>query len=204
MNASGTRPTVAAVLVAAGESRRMGAPNKLTLPVAGEPMLRRSARQLLGAKLSEVIVVLGHEADWARQTLADLPLRIVDNTEYQRGQIGSVNRGLAALSGQPDAMLIALADMPLLTSTDIDFLIDSYFARRTHPILVPFCHGQRGNPVIIDFDLRDEILAGGMDLGCRRFMDRRPELVQQLETGCDHYIRDIDTPADYAALQSPA
>ncbi len=202
MSAAQPKPRIGAVLVAAGESQRMGAPNKLALPIAGEPLLRRCAHELLGAKVTEVVVVLGHEADWAREALTALPLRCVMNHDYQRGQIGSVNLGISELSDGVDAMLIALADMPLLTSADIDHLIDVYSAQHTHQVLVPYCNGQRGNPAIIDFSLRDEILAGGLELGCRRYMDQHPALVMAYETGCTHYVRDIDTPEDYATFKA--
>ena len=89
-----TGARVSAVLLAAGQSRRMGADNKLLLPIDGEPVVRRTARQLLGAGLEEVVVVLGHEADSVSGALDGLAVRAVVNPDYRDGQMTSVRAGL--------------------------------------------------------------------------------------------------------------
>jgi molybdenum cofactor cytidylyltransferase len=178
----------------------MGAPNKLTLPVEGQPLLRRTARILLASDLGEIVVVLGHEADRARALLQDLPLTVVENPHYRDGQMSSVHCGLAALEQEAQGVMICLADQPRLTAADINQLIERYQRECTGPVLVPVYEGRRGNPIIIASAQRNAILAGDRNLGCRRIIEKHPELVWPCVVDSDHYVEDIDTPEDYARL----
>jgi len=192
---------VSAILLAAGESRRMGAVNKLTLPIDGQPLLRHSAQTLLASRLQEVAVVLGHEADQAAPLLEDLDVTLVHNERYTEGQMSSVHRGLEALSRACEGVMICLADQPFLTPEDIDVLIEAFGRRRQGSILVPTHRGRRGNPIVLAHAHRAEILRSGRNLGCKRLIERDPELVTTLEMETDHVVFDLDTPEDYAEWQ---
>jgi molybdenum cofactor cytidylyltransferase len=192
---------VAAILLAAGESRRMGPMNKLALPVGGVPLLRRTAETLLASGLREVVTVLGHEAEAMRGLLAGLPLRLVENPRYREGQMSSVHCGLGALTAPCDGVMICLADQPLLTPADIDTLIEAFACCAPGTILVPTYAGRRGNPVVLDFAQRAAILAGERSLGCRHLIERLPERVTTCAMPDNHVVFDLDTPRDYAALQ---
>ena len=193
---------VCAILLAAGESKRMGQYNKLALPVAGGvPLLQRTAQTLLASKLDEVVVVLGHEQQRARELLDGLPLHIVVNERYQEGQMTSVYRGMQALQKTCYGVMVCLADQPLLEPHDINLLVD-YFLNRPAAILVPTYCGRRGNPIIIAAQHRDDILKGERNLGCKRFIEKNPELVTTMEFANDHVVFDLDTAEDYARLQS--
>jgi molybdenum cofactor cytidylyltransferase len=194
--------TVSAILLAAGESRRMGTQNKLTLPVSGIPLLRRTAGTLLASGLQAVVAVLGHEAHAMRALLDGLPLRLIENPRYREGQMSSVHCGLDALPGPCDGVMICLADQPLLTPADIDTLIAAFARSARGGILVPTWAGRRGNPVVLDYVQRATILAGGHNLGCRHLIERMPERVASFAMPNDHVVFDLDTPADYAALQA--
>lgn len=193
--------TVAGILLAAGESRRMGDINKLTLPVAGEPLLRRTARTLLASRLSELVIVLGHDAEAAERVLAGLSVRTVRNAAYREGQMSSVHCGLAALSAPGDGVMICLADQPLLTGHDIDSLIDAFARRSRGSILVPTYAGRRGNPIIIAGAHREDILRGARNLGCKRLIERRPDEVVTHPMHDDHTVFDLDQPADCVRLR---
>ncbi len=192
---------IAAILLAAGESRRMGNRNKLTLMVGGEPLLTRSARVLMAARVAEVVVVLGHEAELAASLVADLPVTTTVNAAYREGQMTSVHHGLAELHGTFDGVLIALADQPRLEPEDVDHLIDAFDERQGRSILVPTYEGQRGNPILLDWRHRDAILAGERNLGCRRLIERCPEEVLAVPMANDHVVVDLDTPADLQRLE---
>jgi len=192
--------TVSAILLAAGESRRMGGINKLMRAVDGEPLLRRTVRTLLASRLVELVVVLGHQAEEARVLLQGLDVRTVYNADYREGQMSSVHCGLAALARPCDGVMVCLCDQPLLTAQDIDFLIDAY-VQRGGSIIVPTYQGQRGNPIVLAYAHRAEILGGGRNLGCKRLIERNPELVTTVEMDNDHVVFDLDTPEDYAQLQ---
>ena len=193
--------TVSAILLAAGESQRMGGINKLMLAVEGEPLLRHTVKTLLASRLGEVVVVLGHQAEEARILLHELEVRTVVNSHYQEGQMSSVHCGLEALTRPCDGVMICLTDQPLLTAQDIDVLIDA-FGRRGASIIVPTYQGRRGNPIVFAYAHRAEILSGGRNLGCKRLIERNPDLVRTVEMDTDHVVIDLDTPEDYARLQS--
>jgi molybdenum cofactor cytidylyltransferase len=191
---------VGGILLAAGESRRMGAINKLTLSVGGEPLLRRTMCVLLASRLSDLVVVLGHDANPAEGLVRDLNVRVVRNPDYAEGQMSSVHCGLAALSAAVDGIMICLADQPLLTSQDIDILIDAFERRTRGSILVPTYEGRRGNPIIIASEHRGTILAGGRNLGCKRLIENNPDLVETVAMSDDHTVWDLDQPQDYERL----
>lgn len=191
--------TLSAVLLAAGESRRMGSINKLTLPIAGTPLLRRTAQMLAGCDLADLVVVVGHEQEVARELLQGLPLRIVYNEAYREGQMTSVYCGLSALEQTCAGVMICLSDQVLLDAEDIGY-IRSGFATCPTSILVPVYKGVRGNPIVLDYSHRTTIMAGKKNLGCRRLIENNPQLVTQLEMPNDHVIVDLDTPEGYASL----
>ncbi len=196
---------VLAILLAAGESRRMGAMNKLLLEVEGEPMVRRVARTLLASRLSGIVVVLGHDREAVADALSDLPLETVFNARYRDGQVTSVRAGIAALDGPPaDGIMVCLSDQPLLEAGDIDFLIDAFAARHGRSIVVPYFGGARGNPIVFPAAYRRDILEGGMNVGCRHLVDRNPDKVSIVEAPNDHFVRDVDGPGDIQAIAALA
>ncbi len=191
---------VSAILLAAGESRRMGALNKLTLPVAGVPLLRHTANTLLNSYLNEIVVVVGYEQQTARTLLGDLPLRLFDNARYPEGQMTSVYRGMQALSAPCNGVMVCLSDQPLLTVEDINRLVQVFLHQCPTSVLVPTWQGRRGNPVILAREHRDAILCDARNLGCKRLIENNPDLVTPLEMDNDHVVFDLDTPADYQRL----
>lgn len=192
--------TVSAILLAAGESRRMGEENKLTLQVGGTPLVRHCAQVLLASRLVEMVVVLGYDADAIAGLLVDLPLRALVNHHYAKGQMTSVDAGLISLTQPCDGFMVCLSDQPLLEPRDINDLIDAFAGRERGSVLVPLHDGRRGNPVILSWAHRDTILFGNRKLGCRRFIEKNPALVTTIEFPNDHVIRDLDTPEDYARI----
>ena len=196
--------TVSAVLLAAGESSRMGELNKLELLVDGVPLLRRTAEILFASKLQEIVVVLGHQAEKARAILDGLPLNFIYNEAYRDGQMTSVYQGLLSLSQACDGVMICLSDQPLLQTDDINVLIEAFGQHnhgRSHgSILVPTYQGKRGNPIILDYQHRQQILNGERNLGCKKLIEKNPELVRSFEMSNNHVVVDLDTPEEYAAL----
>ena len=193
--------TVSAIVLAAGESRRMQEQNKLALAIDGMPLLQHTVQTLLASRLQQLVVVLGHEADALRPLLASLPLTLAYNEHYHEGQMSSVHKGLASLTQACDGVMVCLSDQPLLTTEDIDYLIENFEAHSTNPVLVPTYEGKRGNPIILADKHRKAILDGNPNLGCKRFIERHPELVTTIAMPNDHVIIDMDTPEDYVNIQ---
>lgn len=196
-----SRMVIAAVLLAAGEGKRMGGVAKPAIELQGVSLIKRALFALSGAGVDEVAVVLGHQAELVGQLVQDFPVTVVRNENYRQGQMSSVHAGLTQLSGKFDAVLVCLADQPLINSQDLIGLIAAYKQRDGGSIVVPRVGGRRGNPIIFDWNTREQILAEGKDFGCRQFIDRNPELVRVFDSENDHFVIDLDTPGDLQNLE---
>lgn len=192
---------ISAVLLAAGESRRMAGTNKLLLPIDGVPLLRRSVLTLLQSMVLEIVVVLGHASRQVQPLIADLPVTICYNDRYADGQMSTVHTGLTALTLGCEGVMICLADQPLLTADDIDFLVAVFATRGTHSVVVPTYDGIRGNPIILSFAQREAILQNSPHLGCKHLVENHPEEVMAVPMITDHVVVDIDTREAYEAVQ---
>jgi len=194
---------VAAVVLAAGSSRRMGGRNKLLLPFGDAPLVRHVVTTILQSQANPVLVVLGHEAEAIRATLADLPVRFVPNPYHTAGMTTSIQAGVAATPADVLGYMICLSDLPLIETAEYDLLIEAFrqaHARNPYCIVVPEFNGQRGNPVLFSAHYRAAILAEERLTGCRGLVQRYPEHVVRVPMATDHILQDIDTPEAFAAL----
>lgn len=202
---------VSAVVLAAGMSTRMGQ-NKLLLNFREKPLIVHAVGTLLASDIDEVIVVLGHETEKVRDQLegsiglankvAGKQVRLVQNPDYQNGLSTSVRTGVEAASRQANAIMIYLADQPLLEPEDVNRIVAAFAAAKevNKSIVVPFFRGERGNPVILDASLRDSILGIAGDVGCKGVIKRYPEKVYAIEMENDHVVRDVDDVQAYRRL----
>ena len=191
-----SRVVVGAVLLAAGSGSRLGGRPKSLLELGGVPLIRRQLIALSGAGVDEVAVVLGHHADVIEAAVQAFPVTLVRNPAPDDGQASSVRIGLQALSGKLDAVIVVLADQPLVNAQDITALIAAFKQRGDAAMVVPRVAGEPGNPVIFEAGLRDEWLAGDVDAACRRWREDHPGRVHWFDTDNGRYRVDIDTPAD--------
>lgn len=188
---------VAALVLAAGRSSRMGGENKLLARVDGIPMVLRAVNAALASRAGAVTVVLGHEADAVEASLAGRALQVVRNPDYAQGLSGSLRRGIAAVPSAARAAVVLLGDMPGITADHVDRLIDAFEAG-TPAIVVPRKGGRRGNPVVLPRELFVEAGAVTGDEGARSLLARHAELVREVEFEDDAIFVDVDTPADLA------
>jgi molybdenum cofactor cytidylyltransferase len=190
-----------ALIPAAGMSTRLGR-NKLLLSYKGQPLIAHAVDTLRASAVDEIIVVLGHQADRVRAVIGEKRVTFVENPDYQQGLSTSVRAGFAAIPSQASAVMIYLADQPLLEPGDVNFLIHAFAeaGKADKSIVVPFFRGQRGNPVIVNSSYRASIASIAGDIGCRRVIKQNPDQVLTVEMETDHVIRDIDTMEDYQKL----
>lgn len=191
-----SRLVVGAVLLAAGSGSRLGYRPKSLLELGGVPLIRRQLIALSGAGVDEVVVVLGHHAPAIEAVVRDFPVTLAHNPAPDDGQASSVRVGLQALAGKLDAVIVALADQPLVNSQDIGALIGAFKKRGDAAMVVPRVAGEPGNPVVFEAALRDEWLAGDVDAACRRWRNDHPERVRWFDTDNRRFRVDIDTPED--------
>lgn len=192
-----SRLTVGAVLLAAGAGERMGRRPKCMLELGGVPIIRRMLIAMSGAGVDEVVVVLGHHAEVIEPAVRDFPVTVARNPAPDDGIMSSQRIGLAALSRRYDAVLMALADQPLIGADDITALIRAWKGRPEGTgVVFPQVAGKRGSPVLIGDYVRDQILEDGVNVGCRQWREQHPELVTPFITDCRRYCIDVDRPED--------
>ncbi len=192
-----SRVAVGAVVLAAGSGSRLGHRPKSLLELGGVPLIRRLLIALSGAGVDEVVVVLGDHADAIEPLVQSFPVTVVRNPKHEDGIVTSQRVGLAALTGKLDAVIVALADQPLINAQDITALIGAYKKRPDDSqVVVPMFHGERGNPVVFDWAVAQQILAGEANVGCRQWQAANIAAVHAFETDNRRYRVDIDTDED--------
>lgn len=194
---SGAR--VGALLLAAGQSRRMGRVNKMLAEVRGEPMIVHAARALIASKADPVVVVLGHEPDRVRSALEGMNVSFVHNTDFAEGLSTSLRNGLNALPSKANAVVVALGDMPAVTPEDVDALIDAFDPDSGVTICVPTHDGKRGNPVLWARRYFAEMAAVSGDVGARHLIGANADQLVEVPRAGPGVLIDLDTPEALAA-----
>lgn len=186
-------PSVAGILLAAGQSRRMGTGNKLLALIDGRPLVRLAAESALESGLSSLQAVTGHMQAEVASALSGLDITMIHNPDFADGMAGSIRAGILALPDDADAALILLADMPGITGEVIDRLIAAFDPAKGKTIVVPTMSGKRGNPVLWDRRHFPELLRLEGDTGARHLIVANADQVAEVEIG-DAARLDLDTP----------
>jgi molybdenum cofactor cytidylyltransferase len=191
---------IAAVILAAGQSSRMGR-HKLLLLLLGKPLLLHVVEAALAACVDEVVVVVGYQAAAVRSLLAGYPVRLVENPDYQQGQSTSLRAGILALEPEVEAALFLLGDQPLVPATLLNRLIAVYRAEQ-RDVVVPTYAGQRGNPVLFSRALFPQLQAITGDQGGRSVLmtAQRDGRVATVAVDDTLINRDVDTWEEYQQL----
>ncbi|HEY8334930.1 MAG TPA: molybdopterin-binding/glycosyltransferase family 2 protein [Tardiphaga sp.] len=185
---------VAAIVLAAGRSTRMGGPNKLLADFGGKPLVRIVAEQAVASKASSVIVVTGHQADLVEKALAGLDVSFVRNPDFAAGLASSVKAGIKAVPADADGAVVCLGDMPLIDTRLIDRLIEAFAPDRGSLIAVPVSDGRRGNPVLWSRRFFGELMTLDGDVGARHLILKHGEAVTEVPVEGHAAFLDIDTP----------
>jgi molybdenum cofactor cytidylyltransferase len=186
----------AGIILAAGESKRMGQPKQL-IEIHGKTLLKHVVDAALASKLDTVFVVIGHQAAAVRASLDGRPVTFVANPDYREGLSTSVKSGLRALPPDADAAMFLLGDQPGVTAELIDQLVA---ACTVSTIAAASVGGRRGTPTLFGRAWFPDLLRSSGDAGGRHVIDAHPEAVTLVGAGDD--LRDLDTPQDvrsYAA-----
>ncbi len=196
-------PRIAIIVLAAGQSRRMGKDNKLVADVNGTAMVRHTLENIAGVVPDEPIVVTGHEADMVTAALVGLDLKIVHNPKFAAGLSTSLVTGLGALDDEVDGALVCLADMPRVSREDIKKLIAAFDPIENRAICVPTFRGKRGNPVLWGREFFDPMSRVSGDVGARHLIGAHDDKVVEVEVDSDGVILDVDTPEMLKAINNP-
>jgi molybdenum cofactor cytidylyltransferase len=195
------RPRIAALVLAAGLSRRMGAANKLLAVMPdGRTMIAQTVDHVLASAAQPVFVVTGHQDGLIREALSNRPVRFIHAPDFHTGMAASLQAGVAALAGDIGAVMICLGDMPLVTRETFDRILSAHDAGEGRDIIIPTFDGQRGNPVLWGRRFFPELLNLSGDAGARQILHNHMEFVSECPVNTDSVLRDFDTPEMLATL----
>jgi len=188
---------ISAIVLAAGESKRMGQPKQM-LAWQGKTLLQHVLGNLINSDADEIILVLGNEAETIRKSLPELPIRMVINRDYKQGMASSLRQGLLVMDPKSEAFLVLLADQPGIGPEIINRVIRGFQqANPQRGICRPVYRGLKGHPVLMGVQYRKEILQLQGDVGARQILMNHPLDILEIEVEQDLVVMDVDTPDEY-------
>ena len=184
-----------AVVLAAGESKRMGE-QKLLLPWGEKTMIEEVIGHLLESKVNEILVVLGADSRRVEKRIRHMPVKITVNPHYKKGMLSSVQWGFEQTGKDVRGILVCLGDQPLIPVFVIDRIIDSYKESKKG-IIIPVYKKKRGHPVLINAEYMEEVETLDVNIGLRALMRRHPQDICEVDVDTPAILKDIDNKDDY-------
>ncbi len=184
-----------AIILGAGESKRMGKP-KLLLPFGDKTIIEHIVDNIEQSKADKILVVLGSHREEILSKIGDRRVETVTNYRYREGMLSSIQTGFEALPQDASAALVCLGDQPFISFSVFDDLIEAY-GRTKKGIVLPVYEKRRGHPILIDMKHRQEILGLSPEIGLRALVHNHPEDVQEVAVDIPQILKDIDYPEDY-------
>ena len=192
---------VTGVILAAGQGQRMGEPKQL-LDLGGKPMVCHVATTACQADFDEVIVITGAYGLAVQQVLQGLPLKVIYNENWAKGQSTSVKKAVYSVRDETQAVVFLLADQPLIDIGLINNLTRAYQETKAS-IVMPRCHNRPGNPVLFDIRVwRSALMQLSGDEGARQIIRQNQEAIHYIDLLAEQVFLDVDTLADYEVMKS--
>ena len=189
---------ISAILLAAGQSKRMNGENKLTKEIQGIPLIKLSVKNILASSINELIIVLGHQKEIIEKLIdKNKKIKFVFNKNFESGMASSIKTGLNHLSEKTEAFFICLADMPMVNHDIYNQLIKS---KDNKEIIVPTYKGQQGNPVLFDKSMKEKVLDIKGDVGAKKILELNKDKILNLEINDQSIARGFDTQDDFNSL----
>ncbi len=186
---------VCTIVLAAGESKRMGSP-KMLLPYNGKTVIEQVIVNVLSAGISNPVIVLGSDHEAILKIIKGHPVSHCYNENYRNGMLSSVQCGLASIDDQISAAIIIPGDQPMIDAAQIKRVMKAWH-ESGKGIVMPVHNGKRGHPLIIDMKYRPEVMSLPESKGLRALAERHPDDVMEAETDDPSVLRDIDTQQEY-------
>jgi molybdenum cofactor cytidylyltransferase len=197
-----TSRRIAAIVLAAGRSTRMGAANKLLAEIGGKPLVRIAAEEALASRADPVIVVTGHQRERVEGALKGLKVTFAHNPDFAQGLSTSLKAGIAKVPADADAAIVCLGDMPQVRAPLIDKLIAAFDPERGALVVVPSVNGKRGNPVVWSRRFFPDLAGLDGDIGARHLIASYPEAVIEVPVTDPAVFVDVDTPDALDAVKA--
>ena len=186
---------ISAVLLAAGQSKRMDGENKLTKEIQGTPLIKHSVKNILASSIDELIVVLGYQKEIIEKLIdKNEKIKFVFNKDFESGMASSIKSGLNHLSEKTEAFFICLGDMPMVNHNIYNQLIKS---KDNKEIIVPTYKGQQGNPVLFDKSMKEKIMNITGDVGAKRILELNKDKILNLEINDQSITKGFDTQDNF-------
>ena len=186
---------ISAILLAAGQSKRMGGENKLTKEIQGTPLIKHSVKNILASSIDELIVVLGYQKEIIEKIIdKNERIKFVFNGNFESGMASSIKIGLNNLSKKTEAFFICLGDMPLINKDTYNQLIKS---RNNKEIIVPTYNGQQGNPILFSKSIKEKIMTIQGDVGAKKILELNKNKILNVEVGNQSIKKDFNTKDDF-------
>ncbi len=195
-------PSIAALILAAGQSRRMGVTNKLLAEIDGKAMLARVVEVAQASQVEHIVAVTGHEADIVAAALAHYDVPVVHNPDFADGLSTSLQRGVGELADDIDGVIVLLGDMPRIAPLHIDRLIAAFNPLEGRAICVPTYQGKRGNPVLFGSQFFAEMADVGGDSGAKHLIGEHEDDLVEVPMEDDGIFLDVDTPDALTAIRA--
>lgn len=187
---------ISAILLAAGESKRMGELKQLMPFGQNTTIVEQAIDNLLSSAVNEVIVVVGYRAEEVIKSIVGKPVKIAINPNYRQGMSTSIIAGLNLVDSRAQAVMLTLGDQPLINSQTINRLIEE-FHNHDRGIAIPTYQGRRGHPTIFAIKYKEKLLELKGDIGGRQIVKDHPDDILEVAVNAGGIITDIDTISDY-------
>ena len=195
-----SKPKIAAVILGAGQSRRMGSINKLLSKIGGRPMISHIVDAAKKSDVDRIFVVTGHEREQLREALKNYDdINFVHNPDYSGGLSTSLRTAIGALDEDTDGVVVCLGDMPGISEEHINALINAFSPEEGRQICIPTFNGKWGNPVLWDQRFFDAIKNVSGDVGARHLIGEHQDVLCEVPVEDNAVITDLDTPAALSA-----
>jgi molybdenum cofactor cytidylyltransferase len=186
---------ISAILLAAGQSKRMGKFKQL-MPFENSTIVEQAIDNLLGSAVDEVIVVVGYMSEDVTKAIAAKPVKVVINPDYKQGMSTSIIAGLKSVHSRVQGVMLALGDQPLVNSQTINRLIKEFY-NHDKGIAIPTYRGRRGHPIIFAIRYKEQLLGLSGDVGGRQITKDHPDDILEVAVDSEGVIADFDTKDDY-------
>ena len=171
---------ISAILLAAGQSKRMNGENKLTKEIQGIPLIKLSVKNILASSIDELIIVLGYQKEIIEKLIdKNEKIKIIFNKDFESGMASSIKTGLDNLSEKSEAFFICLGDMPMVSHDIYNQLIKS---KDNKEIIVPTYKNKQGNPILFSKSMKKEIMNIEGDVGAKKILELNKDKILNIQT----------------------
>ena len=189
---------ISAILLAAGQSKRMDGENKLTKEIKGIPLIKLSVKNILASSVDELIIVLGYQKEIIEKLIdKNEKIKFVFNKDFESGMATSIKAGLNHLSKKTEAFFICLGDMPMVSHDIYDQLVKS---KNNKEVIVPTYKGQQGNPVLFNKSMKEKVIDISGDIGAKKILKLNKDKILNLEIDDQSIVKGFNTQGDFSSL----